>query len=264
MLLTLLIWLMAWWLAASICCCGVKLPTWFRILVWILTIPLTLLFFGTVWWPIRWIGWFIVVLACFWTKLLKWWKIAWCCCCIIWIWVLISEFFSEREALENYAMRVNQEEKNRQDILSKYTERDDNMSRIITLEKNIVNYAKQMQNTDCAYNNTCRDYYLWTSLANQLDDAFDEKDRIWSKSKTAISKEKHVKLEKSVWLLKLLWMDNSSEIWSSLASYSSSISSKKSSINSKIEQINELEADCDYPPIIECNKLITNTLEKEY
>lgn len=264
MLVTLLIWLMAWWLAASICCCGVKLPTWFRILVWILTLALSLALFRTPWWFFRWIGGLIVAFSCFWAKILTGWKIAWCCCCIIWIGMLIFEFFNEREALEDYAVKVNQEEKNRQDILSKYTERDNNMSRIITLEKDIVWYAKQMQNTDCAYNETCNDAYLWNSLSDKLDNAFDEKDRIWSKSKAAISKEKQVKLEKDVWLLKLLWMDNSSELGGSLASYSSSISSTKSSINSKIEQITTLEADCDYPPILKCNTLLRNDLEKEY
>lgn len=241
----------------------VKLPTWFKILAWILTIILSLVLFRTDWWFFRWVGWIIVAFACFWSKISKWWKIAWCIAYAIWIVVLISEIFSERSYLEDYTERVNKEEKNRVDILNRYTERDDNMSCIITLEKDIITYAKKMLNTDCINNTTCNDADLWNSLSDQLSDAFDEKNRIWKKSQTAISKQNQVKFEKELWLLDLLWMDNSKELRDSLNSYSSSISSKKSSINSKIDQIDTLEADCDYSPVITCTH-VKNKLEKEY
>lgn len=241
----------------------VKLPTWFRIVAWIFTVILSLVLFRTGWWFFRWVGWIIVALSCFWTKMLKWWEIAGCVACAIWIVVLISELFSEYSYLEDYTIRVKKEERNRVDILNKYTERDENMSRIIELEKDIITYAKKMLNTDCVNKTTCNDADIWNSLWNQLDEAFDEKDRIWEKSQTAISKQNQVKMEKKLWLLDLLWMDNSTELSDSLNSYSSFISSKKSSINSKIDQIDTLEADCDYSPVITCTH-VRNILEKEY
>ena len=100
---------------------------------------------------------------------------------------------------------MNQEVKNRKDILDKYTERDNNMSRIITLENDIIVYAKKMLNTDCAKaTTTCYDANLWNSLSDQLSDAFDEKDRIWRQSKTAISKQNQIKMDSNLWLLDLL------------------------------------------------------------
>ena len=263
MLLTLLILAIVWWVMAIIYCCWVKFPLWLRILVWILSLALILILYKANWWFIRCAGLILTALACFWVNLWDGRKKAWCWLSAIWIAILVFEFYTEYNALQDYTLQVNQEAKNRQDILNKYTERDNNMSRIITLENNIIGYAKRMLNTDCATNQTCYDADLWNSLSNQLSDAFDEKDRVWNQSKTAISKQNQIKLGKKLRLLDFLWMDNSTELGDSLASYSSSIETKKSSINTKIEQIDKLEADCNYPPVITCTKLITNSLEKE-
>lgn len=259
----LLITSLIWWSAGIIYWFGAKFPLWLRIIIWLLSIVLWVYLLIVPSWIFSWIASIILGLSCLWVEMSKWLKVVCSCFTVIWIILLFVDFYEQYNTLQDFTSKVSVEAKNREDILNKYTERDNNMSRIITLEKDIVSYVKKMLNTDCVNNDRCDDADLWNSLSNQLDNAFDEKEDVWNRSRTAISRQNQVKLEKSLWLLDMFWMNNSKELNESLNKYSESISKKKDSINWKISQINDLEADCNYLPILKCKNLKID-LEKEY
>jgi hypothetical protein len=177
--------------------------------------------------------------------------------------VLIAEYNDEKSLLKDYTTKVNAESENRANILSKYQERDTNLARIITLEKEINNIADKMAQTDCANQDTCRQVDLWNSLYDKLDNARDEKESLMSKSKTAISKQNKINKPDELWLLDMLGFNNSEELSNKLASYSVQINDKFISINSKIDQIEALEKDCNHPPVITCTSFTEIDLEKE-
>ena len=260
----LLITSLIWWIAGIIYWFGVKLPLWLRIIVWLLSIVLWVYLILIPRWVISWMAAITLGLTCLWaTTIWNGGKIILSFLTVIWIILLFVEFYNQYNTLQDFTSKVSVEAKNRKDILNKYTERDNNMSRIILLEKDIISYVKKMLNTDCVNNDKCDDANQWNSLSNQLDNAFEEKDDVRNKSRVAISSENQVELGKSLWLLDLFWMNNSKELSESLNKYSDSISKKKESINSKINQIEDLEADCNYPPIMKCTRLKID-LEKEH